>query len=148
MKSSLPRIPYFETTRYRVETIVELAKIAPGEKVADLGTGDGRIAIALAKKGAIVTAYEVEEAYVHRAKLEIEKENLIRAIEVKQKNFWDESLAEFSVITIYPMPDIMGTLEEKLKKELKKGARVLTNYYEFPNVASRQNKNGIYLYTF
>src|SRR5690242_18261857 len=71
---NIPYIPYFQTSRYRVATMVELAKIKPGEKAADLGTGDGRIAIALTKAGAIVTAFELDEKLI-----KIEQENIDNA---------------------------------------------------------------------
>lgn len=69
----IPYIPYFTTSRYRVQAMIELAEIQPGERAADLGTGDGRIAIALAKAGAIVDAYELDDERIKEAKENIEE---------------------------------------------------------------------------
>lgn len=64
----IPYIPYFTTSRYRVQAMIDLANVKPGERAADLGTGDGRIAIALAKAGAIVDAYELDDQRIKEAK--------------------------------------------------------------------------------
>ena len=39
-------------TGRQIESMLALAEIKPGEKMADLGSGDGRIVIAFAKAGA------------------------------------------------------------------------------------------------
>lgn len=71
---SIPYIPYFQTSRYRVQAMIDLANIKPGEKAADLGTGDGRIAIALAQAGAVVDAYELDDERIKEAQENIKKE--------------------------------------------------------------------------
>lgn len=142
----LPFIPYFQTTRYRVEAMIELAQIQSGSKAADLGSGDGRIVIALAQAGAIATGYELDEKLV-----ELSRENIHNAIlatppTILQKDFWDEDLGKYDIITVYPMPDIMQAMEKKLQKELRPGARVLLNYYPFPNWEKAAEKDHIFLY--
>ena len=42
--------PYVPSPHQIVERMLELAKIKPGEKVYDLGSGDGRVVIAAAQK--------------------------------------------------------------------------------------------------
>lgn len=139
-----PYLPYFQTTRYRVATMIELAAIQPGEKAADLGSGDGRIVIELAKAGAIVTGYELDEKLVKLSTENI-KQAHVQAI-ILQKDFWQEDLSKYNIICVYPMPDIMHALEEKLLKELKQGSRVLLNYYPFPSWQEVTKKDNIYLY--
>src|SRR5581483_6197749 len=70
--NTIPYIPYFQTSRYRVKAMIELAEIQPGEKAADLGCGDGRISIALAQAGAITTAYELDDKLIDIAKQNIQ----------------------------------------------------------------------------
>lgn len=142
----LPFIPYFETTRYRVTAMVELSGIKPGEKVADLGSGDGRISIEFAKLGAIVTGYELNPKLAEVSRQLILDQKLNDQITILEQDFWDTDLSGFDVIAVYPMPDIMRHLEEKLKKELKPGVRVVTNYYQFPNWKYTQVKDHVYLY--
>lgn len=140
-----PYIPYFQTTRYRVHAMIELANIKPGEKAADLGSGDGRIVVALAQNGAIATGYELDEKLINNS-----LENIKRAgvnATILKKDFWEEDLSVYDIICVYPMPDIMEGLEEKLQKELRPGSRVLLNYYPFPNWKETMKKDYVYLYT-
>ena len=126
--------------------MIELSSIQPGETVADLGSGDGRISIAFANKGGVVTGYELDSDLVKRSNDLINKAGVNQNAHILNKDFWIADLSRFDIITIYPMPDIMLSLEEKLLNELKPGARVLTNYYQFPKWKKIGCKNHIYLY--
>lgn len=142
----IPYIPYFPTSRYRVETMVELAKVEGFEKMADLGSGDGRIAIEFAKKGVIVDGFELDEKWVKVSEKNIRDENVTHMVSIQTKDFWDADLSTYDIVAVYPMPDVMEKLEEKLKKELKKGAKALLNYYPLPTWQAAGAKRNIYLY--
>ena len=142
----MPRlyIPYFQTSRYRVQTMIELAQPQPGEKSADLGSGDGRIVIAFAKSGANAFGYELDDTLKNISEKNIHDAHVLATI--VQKDFWKESLSLYDIVTVYPMPDIMEALEQKLLNELKPGSRVLLNYYPFPHWQTKTEKDHIYLY--
>lgn len=165
----VPKIPYFQTSRYRVATMVELAQPKPGELVADLGTGDGRIAIAFAQTGAHVDAYEIDEALRKLAEENIKKELInshpdsshasnaaqgsyehqndnITKPTILNKDFWTVDLSQYNIICCYPMPTIMGRLERKLQTELKPGSRVVLNYFPFLHWKEKTKKDNIFLY--
>src|SRR5579872_5927849 len=143
--SSIPKIPYFQTSRYRVETMVELAKSKHGEIAADLGSGDGRIVIAFAQHGINMHGYEIDEELRKLSLENIEKLNLKTAF-IHDKDFWNENLSQYDIICCYPMPTIMGRLERKLQEELKPGTRVLLNYFPFLHWKEKKIKDNIYLY--
>lgn len=145
-KKPIPLIPYFKTSRYRVNTMIELAEIKPGELMADLGSGDGRISIAAAKAGAQAFGYETNPKLVELSRANIEHDALSNTAIILEQDFWTEDLEKYNIITIYPMPDIMELLEQKLLKELKPGTRVLLNYYRFLNWKFKKVKNNVYLY--
>ncbi len=126
--------------------MIELSKVKEGEKVADLGSGDGRIAIAFAKSGALVDGFELDEERIKESRELIKIERLDKKIKIHNKNFWDVDLSPYDITVIYPMPDVMQELEEKLSKELKMGTRILLNYYPFPSLKCKALKNKVYLY--
>lgn len=142
---TIPYIPYFQTSRYRVATMIELAEIRTGEKAADLGSGDGRIVIALSHAGAIATGYELDETLRKLSIENIQKEGITATI--LKKDFWEEDLSQYSVICCYPMPAIMGRLEKKLQTELLAGSRVLLNYFPFLHWKEKNRRDNIFLYT-
>lgn len=139
-------IPYFQTTRYRVQAMLELAQPQPGEKMADLGAGDGRILMAFATAGIESHGFELDAHLLSLAKEHIRHAALETKASVHQKDFWQEDLSPFSIIAIYPMPDIMEALETKLRHELQPGSRVVLNYYPFANWKYTSKKDNIYLY--
>jgi len=126
--------------------MIELSDVKPGQKTADLGSGDGRVVIALAKKGADATGFEIDEGRVGLAKQNIDKEGLNGNAKIYQKNFWDVDFGDFDIITIYGITGIMDRLEKKLRKELKPGARVVCNYFNFPTWKHKKEKGDVYLY--
>jgi ribosomal protein L11 methylase PrmA len=143
---SIPLVPYFQTTRYRVAAMVDLAEIQPGDTVADLGAGDGRILIAFAEAGAIAHGYELDTKLLLLAKKNIKKAALTDRAFLHQTDFWSENLSSYSVITIYGMPDVMERLNGKLSRELKPGTRVLSNYYAIPGWKEEVKKDSVFKY--
>ena len=144
--NSLPFIPFFKTSRYRVQTMIDLSEVKPFERVADLGSGDGRISIEFAKKKALVEGFELDPLLADLSEDLIKKSSLEKNIIIHRKNFWDEDLSRFNIVCIYPMPDIMQALEAKLQNEIKKGTRILLNYYPFPTWEYEKSKDNVYLY--
>lgn len=126
--------------------MVELSGVKPGDKVADLGSGDGRISLAFGKNGALVTGFELDPTLAQTSKELTTQEKLENNVTILIQDFWDVNLSPFDIVTVYPMPDIMKELELKLQTELKKGAVALTNYYPFPNWMHRKTKDKIYKY--
>ena len=67
---------YVPTEKERVKKMVEFLKIKPGQAVVDLGAGDGRLLIALAKAGAKAYGYEVDPFLVTSARENIKQAGL------------------------------------------------------------------------
>lgn len=126
--------------------MTSLAGDVKNKRVADLGSGDGRISIEFGKLGALVTGYELNSDLVLKSQESIKELGLEAQIKIHYEDFWKADLSVFDIITVYPMPDVMLNLEQKLQKEIKKGAIVLTNYYPFPNWIHWEVKDKIYKY--
>ena len=126
--------------------MVELSKIKKNQRVADLGSGDGRIGIEFARTGAYVDGFELDEKLIETSIRTIKDNDLSKNIKIHKKNFWDIDFSIYDIITVYPMPDIMQELENKILREAKSNIKIITNYYEFPNLKYKTTKNNIYLY--
>jgi len=59
---------YVPTEDSRAKRMIEFLDIRPGEKIIDLGAGDGRLVIAAANAGAEAHGYEISSALVRLAK--------------------------------------------------------------------------------
>lgn len=122
-------VPYVPTDRKTVRKMVEVAKIQPGEKVYDLGCGDARLLIEASRHQQIeATGVEVSWPVMMLARCNawIYK----KPVQLLRKNFFDVDLSNADVVFCYLFPKVMKRLDEKFRKELQPGARVIS--YCFP----------------
>ncbi|MEK9175872.1 MAG: hypothetical protein AAB520_00345, partial [Patescibacteria group bacterium] len=78
MKTDLRKIlvPYAESEHETLDDLFELIKVKPGQKTLDMGSGDGRMVIEMAKRGAEAHGIEIIEKYVRRSLWKIAQANL------------------------------------------------------------------------
>lgn len=138
--------PYAALAQNRIETMVGLLKLKKGQKLVDLGSGDGRIVMAFARAGIESHGYEINPVLVMISRLKIRRAGLEKKAFIHFKDFWVTNLGEFDAVTLYGIAHIMKRLESKLKKELKPGSKVVTNYFKFPNLKPVQIRNNVSLY--
>ena len=138
--------PFVSSDKKRIRRMVEFAGIKPGERAVDLGAGDGRLVIALARAGAVATGFEINPLLVLLARLRIAIAGLSGRARVERKNFWRTSFAPFDVVTVYGLPSIMQDLEAKLRRELKPGSRVVSNAFPFPHWQPTRTEKNVYVY--
>jgi methylase of polypeptide subunit release factors len=123
---------YVPSADDRIAAMMKLAKITSKTKVAELGSGDGRVMIAFAKKGAHVTGFEINPILVKKSKKNIARAGFTKQCIVEWKSFWDVDLSEFTTVMIYGIPYIMDDLAQKFRRELKPGCQILSNAFELP----------------
>lgn len=133
------QVPFVTTSSDSLKTILEFAG-EPGQRVVDLGCGDGRVVLELAKAGFIVTGYEIKEPLVQRARERIHEAGLQQNAHAFHKDFWEADLSSFDIIYIYGMSTIMGRLEKKLEEECKPGAKIISNIFHFPRWKIKKRK--------
>jgi methylase of polypeptide subunit release factors len=137
---------FVPTKRGTVKRIVDMAGVKPGMKAADLGSGDGRLVIALAEAGVEAHGYEINPFLVWLSKQNIARAGLRGKAFVHRKSYWDEDLSKFDIVTVYGVPKIMERLEEKLARELRKDTRIISNMYTFPTWSPSKMDDRVYLY--
>jgi len=137
----------FDPSRKKdVEKMLELAEIKGEEISADLGSGDGRVVIAFARKGIQAHGFEINPLLVIISKINIRRAGLKGKAFIHWKNFWKADLSKFDIITVFQVDFAMNELENKLKKELKPETKVISNQWTFPNWKYSKYENGIYVY--
>jgi len=137
--------PFEPTSSKKIKKILKLAKVKKGEKAVDLGSGDGRIVIALAKKGAEAHGFEINPILVLISKWKIKRAGLKNAF-IHWGSFWKEDFGKYDVITLFQFPTIMKSLRDKMKKELKSKARVVSFYWKFPGWKMKKKIENVHLY--
>jgi len=137
---------YIPTKEKRVRLMVKLAKIKPGQKAVDIGSGDGRIVLALAKAGAFATGYEINPLLVLRSIITLRKAGMQKQTKILWRNFWFCNFHDYDVVTLFGISYIMGDLEKKLLRELKPGAKVVCNAFPFPHWKPITQADEVYVY--
>lgn len=139
-------IPFVPSSDDSVTTMIKLAGIRPGEKAIDLGAGDGKLVIAMARKGARATGVEIDEGRWQLANSNIKNQGLDGLACVVHGSFWEQDLGKYDLIVLYGVPSIMERLEAKIMKEARSNCRVISNRFEFPHWNFARKKEHILRY--
>lgn len=137
---------YAGSSDKRIKSILKLAKVKPGDKALDLGSGDGRVLLALAQAGADATGIELDPIYYAKSKHLIHKSQLKDNIKVHLGSFWNHDLRKYDIIIIYGIGHIMEKLENKIIKGAKKEAKIISVHFTFPNLKPIKSIHDVYLY--
>jgi protein-L-isoaspartate O-methyltransferase len=124
--------PYFPTPPSVVEKMLRFGELKSGEKMFDLGSGDGRIVIMAAKKfGADATGIEIDEALYKQSSAEIKRQNLSNSARIIHGDVTQQDYSSANLLTVYLLPNSNTKIRPMLEKQLKKGTRVVAHDFEF-----------------
>jgi len=128
--------PYVPSHRQAIDEVVELAALKPGERAVELGSGDGRLAIALAQSQpkATVLGFEINPILVWAARRRIRRAGLEARVTVRRANFWKEDLGRYDVVTVFGIPHVMKRLSTQLKRTARPGTRAVSNAFPIPGL--------------
>ncbi len=122
------RVPYVPSRQRIVKHLVGLAHLKAGEKVYDLGCGDGRFLFE-AEKQAKVEAIGFEAAPLPYLIAHFKKWINSSTCKISMRNFFKINLKDADVIFCYLGPEVMAALEPKFKKECRKGTRIYSHTF-------------------
>jgi predicted O-methyltransferase YrrM len=125
--------PFVPTPMSVVDKMLELAGVSNKDIVYDLGSGDGRIVIAAAKKyGAHGVGIELDPRLIRESKAAAKKAGVERLVEFRMEDATRSDISEATVVTLYLLPESNELLRDRLEKELRPGARVVSHNYLIP----------------
>lgn len=129
----LYQVPYVPTNKKVMKKMIELAHLKPGEKVYDLGCGDGRFLIE-AQKQVRVDAIGFEAAPIPFLLAHLKKWLHKANIRLSMRNFFNINLHDADVIFCYLCPETMKKLGKKFQQECKPGTRIYSHTFSMAGV--------------
>ncbi len=124
--------PYYPTPEYVVEKMLQLGGMKRGEKMFDLGSGDGRIVIMAAQKfGAIATGVEIDHDLWRQSSEKIRSLGLEKTAKIINGDAYAQNYSPADLITVYLLPHANDKMRPLLEKQLKKGTRIVAHDFEF-----------------
>ena len=88
-----------------VDKMLGLAKVTPQDYLIDLGSGDGRLVIAAAKRGARALGIEYNPDLVELSKRNAATEGVAGATQFVKADIFESDFSQASVITLFLLPE-------------------------------------------
>ena len=122
--------PFIPTPDDVVDRMLALAKVTRADVVYDLGSGDGRIPIAAAKKyGAKGVGLDIDPALVEVANSNAKAAGVDGLVDFRVQNVLTADLSKATVVTLYLLSSSNERLRPMLMQQLKPGARIVSHAF-------------------
>ena len=124
--------PYYPTPLTIVAKMLDLGRLKAGEKMFDLGSGDGRIVIMAAEKyQADATGIEMDDDLYRQSMQKIRSLGLEKTARIIHGDIFKQDYSPANLITVYLLPVSNDKVRPLLEKQLKKGTRVVSHDFPF-----------------
>lgn len=122
--------PFVATPDDVVDRMLALAGVTSADVVYDLGSGDGRIPIAAAKKyGAHGVGIELEPRLVEQSRANAVAAGVDHLVQFRAENALTSDLSPATVVTLYLLSSSNQLLRPKLQRELRPGSRIVSHAF-------------------
>jgi SAM-dependent methyltransferase len=121
-------VVWVPTPEIIVDTMMDLAKVTADDYVIDLGSGDGRLVIAAAKRGARALGIEYDDNLVRYARREADKAGVSHRARFAKADIFATDFSAASVLTLFLLPEMNERLRPQILA-MKPGTRVVANYF-------------------
>lgn len=139
---------YVASSDESTKQILAAATKYGAKRIVDLGSGDGKVVIALAKEGFRVDGVELNPWLVWLSRQNLKKAGVEDKAHIYWKSFWSFDASPYDMVVLYVVQLHMGKLEKKLRKELSKGSYVISNYFVFPHMETLEKDSKARVYKF
>jgi SAM-dependent methyltransferase len=126
-----PDVHFVPTDTALVQAMLEAARVGPEDLVYDLGCGDGRIVItAIKQHGARGVCVDIDPLRVAESRHNADTAGVTSRIKIRQADLFETDLRPATVVTLYLLPQLNERLRPKLFRELRAGARIVSNAFD------------------
>ncbi|MFO0764601.1 MAG: hypothetical protein U0487_00950 [Patescibacteria group bacterium] len=127
--------PYFPVRKRDIDDAFTLVDVTEKDTIIDLGSGDGKILLACAKRGATAVGYELNPVLVLITKWRLRK---YPKAKVYWKNLFTADFTGVTKVFIFGLDPIMHDVSKMLKEKAVKDIEVISFAFDLPGF----NKTG------
>jgi protein-L-isoaspartate O-methyltransferase len=129
-----PRPVFVPTPLDVVTRMLDLAEVDKDDVVVDLGSGDGRIVIAAAKKyGCRAIGYEIDKELVRISRERVQNEDLAELVTIEDQDMYTADLSGVDVVAVYVYASVLEKMKPQFE-QLKPGALIVSHFFEIPGI--------------
>jgi hypothetical protein len=122
-------VVWVPTPQPLVDKMLDMAKVTPRDYLIDLGSGDGRIVIAAAKRGVRAHGIEYNPDMVALSERNAAKEGVSDKATFEEADIFESDLSQATVITMFLLPNLNIQLRPIILG-LKPGTRIVSNTFD------------------
>ncbi len=122
-------VPWVPTPEVLVDKMLDMAGVTADDLVIDLGSGDGRLVIAAARRGARAVGVELAPNLVALSERLAAEAGVSHRTEFIATDLFEFDLAPATVVTMFLLPDINYRLRSTLF-DLRPGTRIVSNTWD------------------
>jgi len=123
-------VPFVPTPHDLVQRMLDLAAVGPEDYLIDLGCGDGRIAVAAARRGARALGVDLDPLRIEEAAAAARIAGVEARVRFRRQDLFRTPIYDASVVALYLLPRINLELRPRLLTELRPGARIVSHAFD------------------
>lgn len=123
-------VPYEPSPQAVVERMLDLAAVDSRDLVYDLGSGDGRIVISAAKRGAHSVGIDLDPRRIAEAQANARAASVEDRTQFRLGNLYESDFSQATVVTLFLWPQVNRKLRPQLWRQLKPGTRVVSYIWD------------------
>ena len=122
--------PFITTPEDVVERMLALAETGPDDLVFDLGSGDGRIVIAAARRfGARGVGIDFDGRLVAESRERARAAGVADKVRFVEDDVLRADISPATVLTVYLLPELLWKLQPRFISELQPGTRIVSHAF-------------------
>lgn len=138
--------PYLPTRRRNVAAALDLLNLKSGETLLELGSGDGRVALAAAKRGWRVVGIELNPLLVIFSKMYTWRYR--RHVRILWGSYFVVKWPPAEGIFTFMISRHMAALDKRIAAWHKKPLRLASFAFQIPSKKPAAEKEGVFLYEY
>lgn len=138
--------PYLPTMRKQVESALDMLGLEPGQTMLELGSGDGRVMLAAAKRGWRVVGIELNPVLVVFSYVLTWRYR--KQVRVIWGSYWGAPWPRADAVFTFMLPKYMARLDERLEHWRPARIKLASFAFAIPGKQPIETRDGVYLYEY